>query len=149
LPVVTPGLSFVPIDFRDQRVDTTLDGAGHDATRPSLFVCEGLLVYLDQRAIGDLLAGLRSRSMPGSRLVASLAVHDPTATRPREAPDTERRSSRDEPWRTILPAAAAHLELFARAGWSVTSTGDAPPPGRAAVGRRSLLATFEPAEVRP
>ena len=64
-----------------------------------------------------------------------------------EAAAAERRTGRAEPWRTVLPE-AAHLGLFGRAGWQVTSTADAPPPGRAA-GRRSLLATFEPGQARP
>ena len=38
------------------------------STEPTLFICEGLLVYLDPPAGEMLLAGLAARSAPGSRL---------------------------------------------------------------------------------
>ncbi len=62
-------------DFRSDDVAAVLARGGHRADLPSLFICEGLLVYLDQATIRGLLAQLRSRAALGSSLAASLAVH--------------------------------------------------------------------------
>ena len=79
------GLALAPTDFRVDDVASALIGCGHDAGRPSLFICEGLLVYLDQPTCSRLLGGLRSRAAPGSTLAVSLAVHR-TQSRPRRTP---------------------------------------------------------------
>ena len=62
-------------DFRAGDVPAVLAGCGHDADLDTLFICEGLLVYLEADVITGLLRGLRSRAAPGSVLAASLAVH--------------------------------------------------------------------------
>src|SRR5450755_4320809 len=97
----------------------TLAAAGHDVRQASLFICEGLLVYLDQEAFVGLLSALRSRAAPGSRLAVSLAIHpDGLDSDVVVAQANARRpNGAAEPWRTILPA-AAQLRLIGRAGWS-------------------------------
>jgi methyltransferase (TIGR00027 family) len=62
-------------DFRAGDVAAVLAGCGHDPEQDTLFLCEGLLVYLDAPVITALLRGLRERAAPGSVLAASLAVH--------------------------------------------------------------------------
>ena len=47
LGIPVDDVTFVPIDLAEADVDGALGAAGHDATRTSLFICEGLLVYLD------------------------------------------------------------------------------------------------------
>ena len=71
----TAGLALVAADFRTADVAAVLSSSGHVPSEPSLFICEGLLVYLDQPTCTRLLTGLRSRAAGGSRLAASLAVH--------------------------------------------------------------------------
>ena len=60
----TRGLTLTPIDFRRGAVSEVLAMHGHDADRASLFICEGLLVYLDQTTIIELLGGLHGRADP-------------------------------------------------------------------------------------
>jgi methyltransferase (TIGR00027 family) len=139
------GLTLVAADFRYDDVGATLAAAGHDRERASLFLCEGLLVYLDQDAFVGLLAALRSRAARGSTLAVSLAIH-------REGQDSavvvaranaRRPNGAAEPWRTITPA-AAQLELITQAGWSVGETISDAELGTGAPGR-SALVTARPA----
>jgi methyltransferase (TIGR00027 family) len=125
LEIDRSGLTLAAVDFRDHDVEAMLQKAGHDARLATLFICEGLLVYLDAHTIVDLLTRLRSRAAPGSRLAASLAIHAVglDSHQVLTMANTARRNSTTEPWRTILPA-QKHLELISRAGWSVTSTVD-------------------------
>ncbi|MCQ4079797.1 class I SAM-dependent methyltransferase [Streptomyces sp. RB6PN25] len=113
-------------DFREDDVPTVLGACGHDPGERSLFICEGLLVYLEQPVIVRLLTGLRACAPSGSVLAASLAVHEDglDSAEVAAAANARRRSGAREPWRTILPA-DAHLELFTRAGWSVEHAVDA------------------------
>ena len=59
LAIPVDDVTFVPIDLADADVDGTLGAAGHDATRISLFICEGLLVYLDLPVVERLFVSLR------------------------------------------------------------------------------------------
>lgn len=121
----TSGLILAPADFRHDRVGDVLAANGHDAAQASLFICEGLLVYLDQEATVELLAGLRSRASSASRLTASLSTHpegvDPAVVLARA--NAARPNAVNEPWRTILTAAGQRA-LFARAGWIVAEASD-------------------------
>lgn len=156
------GLTLLAADFRDGDVAGVLARSGHHPARPTLFLCEGLLVYLDQQTTIELLAGLRSRAAKGSVLAASLAVHpdglDSAAVVARA--NAGRRNGASEPWQTILPA-SGQRRLLAEAGWqTVTVTDDAGPgggdgtttitdaadPGAAGTPgqRRSLLVTARP-----
>jgi methyltransferase (TIGR00027 family) len=122
----TAGLTLASADFRADDVAAVLDGCGQRTDRPSLFLCEGLLVYLDQRSCVRLLAGLSSRSTPDSRLAVSLATHPVglDSTRITSAANAARRAGRTEPWRTIL-FCEAHLALLEEAGWRTERAIDA------------------------
>jgi len=118
------GLVFVAADLERDSVAELLADAGHDADLPTLFVVEGLVIYLEAGDIVKLLRALRERAAPQSELAISLAVHDDdldSATVLRAANARRLRSGRREPWRTILPA-AQHLELLRRAGWEEQET---------------------------
>jgi methyltransferase (TIGR00027 family) len=134
------GLTLVAADFRDGDVAGVLARSGHHPSRPTLFLCEGLLVYLDQQTTIELLAGLRSRAAAGSLLAASLAVHpdglDSAAVVARA--NARRRNGASEPWRTILPA-SSQRQLLAGAGWVVVTAAD-----DTAGPRRSLLVIAQP-----
>jgi methyltransferase (TIGR00027 family) len=137
----SPGLTLAAADFRADDVAAVLSGCGHDAGQPSLFICEGLLVYLDQPTCARLLAGLRSRAAPDSTLAVSLAVHrgGVSSEQVTAAANARRRSGRREPWRTILPL-DAHLALLSRAGWRVERVIDAVElDGAASPGRTQLV----------
>jgi methyltransferase (TIGR00027 family) len=131
-------------DFRADDVAAVLAGCGQDPGQDTLFLCEGLLVYLDVPVISGLLGGLRVRAAPGSVLAVSLAVHpdgaDTAAVLARA--NAARRAGATEPWRTILPA-ATHLALLESAGWVSEAVDDAELVSGAAP-RRSLLVTAGP-----
>ena len=122
----TDDLVLIPADFRHDDAPKLLRDSGHSAGRPTLFVCEGLLVYLDKRAVSRFLGGLRSVASPSSTLTASLACR-------REGEDSDqvlaianarRLTGRREPWLTIL-SANEYLGLFSKAGWDVDYTSKA------------------------
>ncbi len=139
------GPTLAPADFRDDDVAGVLEASGQDAGQPTLFICEGLLVYLDQPTCVRLLGALRARAATGSELAVSLATH-------REGLDSgqvaavanARRGHPRESWLTILPA-PAHLDLLGRAGWQVNERVDAAELGTGAEPGRSLLVTAHPA----
>jgi methyltransferase (TIGR00027 family) len=136
-------VTLAAIDFRSGDVSSVLGGAGHDAREPSLFVCEGLLVYLDRPTCARLLKALAERAATGSILAVSLATHADgydTAEVVRTAND-RRRTGVVEPWQTILPA-AEHLAMLTGAGWQVTKTHwSTVAAAGVSHGRRSLLVT--------
>ncbi len=116
-------------DFSVDDIAAVVGACGHDADSTSLFICEGLLVYLTQPTIVDLLRGLRTRATSDSTLAASLALHAAggDSARVTAAANARRRAGRTEPWRTILPA-AEHYALLATGGWLVETAVAATPP---------------------
>ncbi len=119
-------LVLVPLDFRHDDPAAALARSGHDARRSSLFICEGLLVYLDRQTIVGLLEALRSRAASGSVLAASLATHRAGVDSAQvvATANLRRPSSASEPWRTILPL-EEHLALVTGAGWQLDRVVDA------------------------
>jgi methyltransferase (TIGR00027 family) len=114
LGLAAPQIAFVAADFAVDDVAAGLAAAGHDAETPTLFLCEGVAVYLDRGVLEGLLRALRSRAEAGGLLAISLSVSDV---------ETERRARFDagvaalgEPVRTVLTAAAADQVLTAT-GW--------------------------------
>jgi methyltransferase (TIGR00027 family) len=141
-------VTLVAADFRAGDAGDALARAGHDAVRPSLFICEGLLVYLDRDTCHRLLAALAARAPRGSVLAATLSTHADgfdSAEVVAAANRSRARSAAAEPWQTILPV-ADHLKLLAEAGWRVTarrwSPASSPQPGH---GRQGLLVRASPA----
>ena len=139
------GLTLATADFRRDDVAAVLAGCGHDASQPTLFLCEGLLIYLDQPTITRFLASLADAAAAGSTLAASLAVHDngvPTDTFVAAA-NARRRAARTEPWRTILPV-RDQLSLLRGAGWDAARIVDAADLEETAAPGRTLLVTARP-----
>jgi len=134
-------LTLAAADFSSDDAGAVLARAGHDARQPTLFVCEGLLVYLDEGTCRRLLTALAARAAPGSGLVVSIATHAEgfDSAEVVTAANLRRRTAAAEPWRTILPQ-AEHLALVEQSGWAVTAT-EWSPVAAADVshGRRSLL----------
>jgi methyltransferase (TIGR00027 family) len=136
------GPVLVAADFRVDALPEVLASAGHDRAAPTLFLCEGLLVYLDEQATIGLLDGALASAGPGSSLAASLSVHADglDSAQVLAVANARRRTAEAEPWLTILPA-QAQTALLRRAGWRVTSSVDAADLGTGAVPGRSLLVT--------
>lgn len=144
---ISPGVGpvLVPADFRADDIARLLATAGHDDTSRTLFLCEGLLVYLDGATILRLLRALRERAAPGSILAASLAIHPRglSSAYVLDVANSRRKTADAEPWRTILPA-EEHLELLSRGGWRLSSAIDAATLDQEMDEGRSLLVTAEP-----
>ncbi len=141
------GVTLAAADFRTDQVDAVLGRSGHDRDQPTLFICEGLLVYLDEATCRRLLGGLAARAARGSVLAASLATHAAgvDSIEVVVAANASRRNGDAEPWRTILPV-ARHLLLVEQSGWVVTGITDSPVSSpNVSYGRRSLLVTARPA----
>lgn len=60
---------FVPVDFERDDLETSLAGAGHDPTRPTTWVWEGVVMYLRRPDIEATMRVIARRSPPGSRLI--------------------------------------------------------------------------------
>jgi len=146
IPAPDGGPVLAAADFRRDDVTAVLRACGHAADQPTVFLCEGLLVYLGRPACVRLLSAARASAAEGSQLAASLATHREGADSARVAAiaNARRRSSAEEPWLTILPA-AAHLELLGEAGWTVDRSVDAAQFGTGAEPGRSMLVTARPA----
>jgi methyltransferase (TIGR00027 family) len=68
----TPLSRFVPWDFENQPMTALTDALaalGHDASRPTVTIWEGVTMYLHPPAIEASFAAVRSYSAPGSRIV--------------------------------------------------------------------------------
>ena len=139
------GLILATADFREDDVAAVLAAHGHDRARPTLFLCEGLLIYLDEPVLTRLLSGLASCAAPGSTLAASLAVHaEGLATAEvLAAANARRRAGQTEPWRTILPR-DEQIALLAGAGWRTDQAVDAADLEATAPPGRSLLVLAHP-----
>jgi methyltransferase (TIGR00027 family) len=137
----TDRLTLAPCDFRTESVAQTLEVCGHDQHQQTLYLCEGLLIYLDEETCSRLLAGIASRAAPGSALAVTLATHADglDSAEVVAAANARRRAGVAEPWRTILPA-GEHLAMLERSGWTVTSVVEAPlAHDEVSFGRRSLF----------
>jgi len=61
-------VTYVPIDFHRDNLELLSD-YGYDRTRKSLFIWEGVTMYLDQEAIDETLLFISRNSAEGSRLI--------------------------------------------------------------------------------
>jgi methyltransferase (TIGR00027 family) len=74
LGVSPVGVTYVPLDLMRGDLETTLENAGHDPTKPTLFIGEGLVPYLTLEATAAMLQASRARAAPGSVFVATFFV---------------------------------------------------------------------------
>ncbi|MGO9028197.1 MAG: class I SAM-dependent methyltransferase [Acidimicrobiales bacterium] len=143
LGIATPGTTFVAADFTEGGLPVALRDAGHDPAVPTLFLCEGVAVYLEPAVLASLVESLRRVAAPGSRLAISLSVTDggeELATRRRIFDEAV--AALGEPTRSVLTAGDAEA-LFHATGWrSVPSAVD---PHTVASTRRAGFVTAEPA----
>jgi methyltransferase (TIGR00027 family) len=60
---------FAAVDFTKDDLDASLAKAGHDPTRPTTWIWEGVVMYLARRDIEATLDIIARRSTPGSQVV--------------------------------------------------------------------------------
>jgi methyltransferase (TIGR00027 family) len=108
------GVSYAAADFTVDDVGAALGAAGHSATAATLFLVEGLLVYLPEEVIVSLLTTLRTRAAPTSRMALSISRGGSSEFQSRVAALGEHaRSGFDE---------EAARTLLSRCGWQGDTT---------------------------
>jgi methyltransferase (TIGR00027 family) len=70
-------LRYVPLDFRKDALDEALRAHGFDGAEPTLWVWEGVVMYLDDHAVDTTLAAMRRLSAPGSTLLVHYHEREP------------------------------------------------------------------------
>jgi len=137
-------LRFVAADFTVDPVAGLLVSTGLDPGRPSLFLLEGVAVYLEEAVLRSLLAQLRRIAAHGSRLAISLSVNSASPERAaRRAAFQAAVAAVGEPARSVVEAADAGT-LLESTGWR--------PAGEPGTGSKAAHAGFivaEPADVPP
>jgi methyltransferase (TIGR00027 family) len=135
LEIATPHITFVSAEFTSDDVGTAVVRAGYDTDVPSLFLCEGVAVYLDRSVLAALLQALRTIACAGSRLAISLSVSTDSAIQAARRREFQAAvAALGEPARTVLTAEEANA-LFSATGWRVvpsTSTPEAQDRARLA-----------------
>ena len=114
LDLPAAGIAFVAADFAVDDVAGGLAAAGQRPDVATLFLCEGVAVYLETDVLERLLRGLRARAAPESLLAISLSVGD--ASGERRERFQARVTAVGEPVRTVLTADGAGA-LLAATGW--------------------------------
>ena len=105
----TSEVAYAAADFTVDDVGAALAHAGHDNAQASLYLVEGLLIYLDQTTIVSLLTALRSRATDDSHMAVSISRNQSAMFYARVASLGERAQS------TFSEAEAS--ALLQRCGW--------------------------------
>mmetsp|Transcript_1012 Transcript_1012/g.2362 ORF Transcript_1012/g.2362 Transcript_1012/m.2362 type:complete len:293 (+) Transcript_1012:823-1701(+) len=130
-PLMVATWSSVAADLCQPGWVEALVAAGFDAARPTVWAAEGLLMYLPEDAVRQLLTTARAISAPGSRATFSM-VND-AATAYAQQSGSELTST----WKWGLPEGDAGLQFFRECGWAtehLDQLGDA----RASYGRYAV-----------
>jgi methyltransferase (TIGR00027 family) len=75
LALAARDVRFIPVDFERDSLDDALAKAGHNASRATTWVWEGVVMYLAPKDVEATLAVIERRSAPNSRLI--VAYHSP------------------------------------------------------------------------
>ena len=150
LGIAARQVRFVEADFIRDPVAERLTAAGLDPAKPSLFLLEGVAVYLEPDVLERVLAQFRQVARAGSRLAISVSSGARGEARSRFQATV---AALGEPARSALEADAA-TELLARTGWQVMATDGADEPDAAAPRDRLrsaglLTASTAPATAAP
>jgi methyltransferase (TIGR00027 family) len=132
LGIAAPQTRFVEADFTRDPVAGRLTAAGLEPAKPSLFLLEGVAVYLEPDVLERVLRQFRQVARAGSWLAISVSSGAGGEARSRFQAAV---AALGEPARSALDAEAA-VELLARTGWQVMATDDADDPD---AGRRERL----------
>ena len=122
LGIATPQVRFVEADFTQDPLAERLLAAGLDPAAPSLFLLEGVAVYLKPAVLETVLDQLRQVAAPGSRLVISVSLsraHDKDSRARFQASV----AAMGEPAMSAFDAGEAE-DLLARHGWQIMAAGE-------------------------
>lgn len=71
LPPAIGTVTFVPIDFEKESLNSVLDRSGHNRLSPTCWIWEGVVMYLTRDAMRATLADVAKRSASGSTLIVN------------------------------------------------------------------------------
>jgi methyltransferase (TIGR00027 family) len=112
---------YVGVDFERDDLGERLGASGHDATRPTTWIWEGVTPYLTEDAVDATLGVIRARTAEGSALVMTYGTPDlgtvPRVLRPLVPPAFRLLG---ENLRGLMTTARAHALVRAH-GFEVTS----------------------------
>jgi methyltransferase (TIGR00027 family) len=136
-----PGPTYVEADLNTHDAGEVLVAGGLDAQRRSLFVVEGVSMYLDEDVVRRQLAGLAKVSAPGSRALVDFMPPRAATTTESGWQDRLQRLARigsGEPFKLLIsPDRAA--DLVGGAGWTVDERASFRSAARSLIGRASGL----------
>lgn len=112
---------FVAVDFTKDDLDAKLAEAGHDASRPTMWIWEGVVMYLTPEDVDATLAIVARRSAPKSKI--AIVYHAPGGLVLRVVGLFVRRMG--EPFRSKFTASQMRA-LLARHGFHATRDEDLP-----------------------
>ena len=117
-------VGFAAADFTADDPAAALRRAGHDPSRPSLYLCEGVAGYLTNGVVAGLLASLRGGAAVGSSFAITVSLEP----RPDDAAATRTLldaavSRMGEPLASALPRAEVR-PFFQASGWTVVRATD-------------------------
>ncbi len=137
LGVATEAVRYVPADFVTDPVAQLLLSAGLSPGLTSLFLVEGVAVYLELEVLDRLLVQLRRAAGDGSRLAISLSRGPATYDAIYRARLEAAVASMGEPFRSMVGAEEAP-DFLRRSGWQVLTGGGSGIQGGAAQQRARL-----------
>ena len=65
---VPPNLTYVPVDFRHDKLGDVLTAAGYDSSQKTFFIWEGVTMYLPEAAVEETLRWVAAQA-PGSTII--------------------------------------------------------------------------------
>ena len=126
LDLAVGGIRFVAADFTGDPVAGLLVAAGLEAGVPSLFLLEGVAVYLEAAVLETLLGQFRDVTGPDSRLAISMPM---TGTQRAGSRFRATVAAMGEPALSRFDPDQAE-DLLARAGWRIEVSAGPDPDGR-------------------
>ncbi len=136
LRIAASHVRFVEADFTRDPVADRLRGSGLDPDVPTLFLLEGVAVYLEPAVLEYVLGQFRQVAAPRSRLAISVSLSRPPGDAARARFEATV-AALGEPARSTFEAGQAEA-LLARHGWRIAA---APEDDRQAAARRERLRT--------
>ena len=125
LDVATSHIAFVAADFAADDVAATLIEVGLRSDMPSLFLCEGVAIYLERSVLESLLRELREVASEHARLAISLSLSANSAAQSiRRKAFQSAVAAMGEPARTVLRNDEADA-LLATTRWRLTEPAEA------------------------
>jgi methyltransferase (TIGR00027 family) len=118
LNVAAGHIGFIPADFTADPIAEPLLAAGLDPASPTLFLLEGVAVYLERPVVERVLAAFRQVAADGSELAISVSTD--TATPQERARFEQRVAGMGEPARSRFTPGQAR-DLLAAVGWELSA----------------------------